>query len=154
MVASRTGRRRRRREVHRRGRGDRAAGPATGATFEANVPIVDRYGTLLAEADLLWRDLRVIVEIDSREFHYEAKDWEATMARHTFLTRRGFHVEHHSPSTIRADGPGWAAGVAAGLRARAVELGLPYEPGTDRSGSTRRPPAHRPTVINRRLRTP
>jgi hypothetical protein len=67
-------------------------------SFEVNVPIVDRFGTLVAEADLLWRELRMIVEVDSREFHFSEQDWKRTQRRHTFLTRHGFAVEHPSSS--------------------------------------------------------
>jgi hypothetical protein len=54
--------------------------------FELNAPIMDG-GQLVAIADVLWRELRAVLEIDSREFHFSASDWQATMRRHNRLVR-------------------------------------------------------------------
>ncbi|MDQ2796731.1 MAG: hypothetical protein M3Y06_06155, partial [Actinomycetota bacterium] len=67
-------------------------------SFELNVPIVDCAGRVVAVADVLWRALRAIAEIDSREFHFTEHDWKRTLRRHNLLTRHGFAVAHHPPS--------------------------------------------------------
>ncbi len=43
--------------------------------FELNVPIVDEYGRLLYVVDMLWRELRAALEVDSREYHFGVEDW-------------------------------------------------------------------------------
>jgi hypothetical protein len=92
--------------------------------FERNAPIYDGSGQLVAVADVLWRELRAVLEIDSREFHFSAADWQATMRRHNALVRLGYAVMHYPPSAL---GPAWADEVKVWLRARAAELGIPYE---------------------------
>jgi hypothetical protein len=90
--------------------------------FELNVPIVHA-GRVIAVADVLWRELRAILEIDSRDYHLSEAQWKATMARHNRLTSAGYAVTHFPPSAIRDRGLGWAAEVDDWLRARALELG-------------------------------
>jgi hypothetical protein len=90
--------------------------------FELNAPIMDG-GRLVAIADVLWRELRAVLEIDSREFHFSAADWQATMRRHNRLVRMGYAVTHYPPSAV---GPAWTLEVGSWLRARACELGVPY----------------------------
>jgi very-short-patch-repair endonuclease len=82
-----------------------------------------RDGRVVAVADLLWRSLRAIVEIDSREFHFGESQWKATMRRHNRLTRLGYTVAHYPPSDIRTRRGKWADEVAAWLAGRADELG-------------------------------
>ena len=57
-------------------------------TFELNVPIVHA-GRVIAVADVLWRKLRAVLEIDSREYHLSEAQRKATMARHNKLTNVG-----------------------------------------------------------------
>ena len=57
-------------------------------TFELNVPIVHA-GRVIAVADVLWRKLRAVLEIDSREYHLSEAQWKAMMARHNKLTNVG-----------------------------------------------------------------
>jgi hypothetical protein len=97
-------------------------------TFELNVPIIDWSGVLIAKADVLWRELRAIAEIDSREFHFLERDWKGTSRRHNRLTGKGLAVEHYPPSEIRDRGVAWARDVELWLRNRAGELGLTYVP--------------------------
>lgn len=87
-----------------------------------NVPVVDERGTVIYVVDLLWRELRAALEIDSREFHFSEADWRAALARHNELTRFGLSVTHYPPSATRA--PRWDAEVAYWLRRRAAELGV------------------------------
>lgn len=74
-------------------------------------------------ADFLWRRLRAVLEIDSREYHFEAADWQRTMQRHLELTTLGFSVVHRPPSALRQPRR-FVAEVEAWLVARAVELGV------------------------------
>lgn len=99
--------------------------------FEANVPIMTVSGRLVAEADCLWRKLRAVLEIDSREFHFYEKQWDKTRKKHSKLGRHGLSVDHHSPAEVRSDGWLFAKQVEQWLRARAAELGVPYRPVRD-----------------------
>src|SRR5215471_3589152 len=72
-------------------------------TFELNVPIVHA-GRVIAVADVLWRKLHAVLEIDSREYHLSEAQWKATMARHNKLTNVGYAVTHYPPSAIREGG--------------------------------------------------
>ena len=94
--------------------------------FELNVPVV-RGGTTVFVVDVLWRELRAALEIDSREYHFSEAQWKATMRRHNALLRLGLALAHYPPSAI--DRPGWTDEVAGWLRARARELGVPYVAG-------------------------
>jgi hypothetical protein len=100
----------------------RSAVPA----FEANVPIVTASGVLLAVADVLWRELRAIAEIDSRQFHFDEEGWTRTRRRHNLLTRYGVAVQHYAPVEVRAGKLAWGREVESWLRARARELGVRY----------------------------
>ena len=99
--------------------------------FEANVPVVTTSGVQIAEADCLWRELRAVLEIDSREFHFLEDDWKRTMARHSALGKRGLVMAHYPPSQIRRSPETWAKGVEQWLRARAAELRVAYRPARD-----------------------
>ncbi len=92
--------------------------------FEANVPIFDGAGQHIATVDLLWRELRAVLEIDSREFHFGEAEWQHTMRRHNQLTALGYAVSHYPPSAVRRRGQAWGAEVNRWLDARAGELGL------------------------------
>jgi hypothetical protein len=93
--------------------------------FELNVPIIAR-GVVVAVADVLWRELRAVLEVDSREYHYSETGWNATMERHNRLTSAGLTLTHYSPSRIRSGA--LRNSVEPWLRARAAELGVPYRP--------------------------
>lgn len=109
--------------------------------FECNVPIVAG-GVVVSVADILWRELRAIAEIDSGEFHFHEEDWKRTGRRHNRLTTAGLALEHYPPSEIRGRKLPWARDVEQWLRARARELGVPYIVGTGpmRTPGTAPPP--------------
>jgi hypothetical protein len=94
--------------------------------FDANVTIVTASGRRVAIVDVLFRELRAVIEIDSRQFHFSATDWDNTRDRHNRLTPYGLALQHYSPAEIRRDAAGWATKVERWLRARAVELGVAY----------------------------
>lgn len=96
--------------------------------FEANVPIVTTRGVHIAEADCLWRELRSVMEVDSRAYHFSEEDWDKTRRRHSKLVRHGFSVDHHSPAEVRGNPLVFAKEVEHWLRARAAELGVAYRP--------------------------
>ncbi|HEU5006885.1 MAG TPA: hypothetical protein VFT67_07935 [Jatrophihabitantaceae bacterium] len=96
--------------------------------FELNVPILDASGRHVATADALWRELRAVLEVDSREYHFREFEWKNTMRRHNLLTAGGLALTHCPPSQIHDGGLRWAEGIAGWLRARAVELNAPYRP--------------------------
>jgi hypothetical protein len=99
------------------------------APFEANVPIVDATGELLRVVDLFWRELRAVVEIDSRAFHFSEADWQATLVRHNELTRYGLAVTHYAPNRVTTRGSTFVPEIADWLRRRAAELGVPMPRG-------------------------
>jgi hypothetical protein len=88
-----------------------------------NVPVV-LAGRARYYVDFLWRALRAVLEIDSREYHFTEANWRDTTTRHNALIAAGFAVTHYPPSLV--DKPGWADEVADWLRARARDLSVPY----------------------------
>jgi hypothetical protein len=105
--------------------------------FEANVPIVTTSGVQIAEADCLWRELRAVMEIDSRAYHFSEDDWNATRRRRRRLGRHGLAVDHYAPKEVRENGRAFAKEVEQWLRARAADLRIAYRPVPD----PLRPPA-------------
>lgn len=97
--------------------------------FELNVPIFDRSGTLVAVADVLWRALRAVLEVDSREYHFSERDWKQTMARHNRLTRLGLAVTHYPPSVVSGKDRAWLDEVRDWLEVRSRELGIAWPRG-------------------------
>jgi hypothetical protein len=108
--------------------------------FEANVTIVTAGGRVLAVADLLWRELRAVLEIQSRQYHFSEQEWANTMRRHNRLTPYGLALAHYRPAEIRRRASGWAHEVETWLRARARELGVPYVVPRVRPASELHPP--------------
>ena len=93
--------------------------------FELNVPNLDERGQVVAVADFLWRELRAILEVDSREFHFSEADWHQTSMRHNRLTAAGLAVQHYPPQRFQS-GDSWLIEVISWLRCRARELGITY----------------------------
>lgn len=98
--------------------------------FELNVPIVDRAGDVIGVADVLWRGLRAVLEIDSREYHLSERAWKQTMVRHNRLTRLGLALTHLPPSVVTGRGTAWLTELREWLAARAAECGTTVPPGT------------------------
>lgn len=73
-------------------------------------------------ADLLWRELRAILEIDSAEYHLGPAEWAATMERHLTLETLGYSVAHRPPSAIRQRPERFVREIAAWLSTRAVAV--------------------------------
>jgi hypothetical protein len=70
---------------------------------------------LVAVADCWWPDAGVAAEVDSREYHYSAEDWQHTMRRHDRLVARGVLVLHFTPARIRAEPQAVAAEIRSAL---------------------------------------
>jgi very-short-patch-repair endonuclease len=81
-------------------------------------------GRLVAVADAWWPDAGVVVEVDSREWHFSPGDWERTMRRHAELTGLGILVLHFSPRQIRAEPGEVVAAIRAALRAGRPAIGI------------------------------
>jgi hypothetical protein len=60
-------------------------------------------GTFLGRPDAWFARAGVAGQVDSREYHLAAKDYEATTLRHNRMEAAGIHVLHWLPSTIKAD---------------------------------------------------
>jgi very-short-patch-repair endonuclease len=103
--------------------------------FELNVPIMNPTGRVVAVADALWRELRAVLEVDSRQHHFYEDGWARTMRRHNLLTATGLAVTHYPPSEIRARPAEVAGEVASWLRGRAAELGVHYRAAAPRAPS-------------------
>lgn len=71
--------------------------------------------TLIAVVDAWWPEAGVAAEVDSREYHYSADDWQRTMQRHDRLVARGVLVLHFTPARIRAEPRAVAAEIRSAL---------------------------------------
>jgi hypothetical protein len=60
-------------------------------------------GLFLGRPDAWFARAGVAGQVDSREYHLGAKDYEATTLRHNRMEAAGIHVLHWLPSTIKAD---------------------------------------------------
>jgi hypothetical protein len=80
-------------------------------------------GIFLGRPDAWFAGAGVAGEVDSREYHMGAGDYEATVMRHNRMEAAGIHLLHWLPSTIKAE-PGR---VIADLR-RAIAAGSKRAP--------------------------
>jgi hypothetical protein len=85
--------------------------------------------TLIAVTDAWWGDAGVAAEVDSREYHFSAEDWQQTMRRHDRLVARGVLLLHFTPRQIRSAPEEVAAQIRAALT---VGRGRPRLPLTAR----------------------
>lgn len=60
-------------------------------------------GTFIGTPDAWWPEAGVAVEVDSREWHFRATDWENTMNRHSDLGQYGIVTLHFSPRRLRKE---------------------------------------------------
>jgi hypothetical protein len=67
-----------------------------------NVDLFDLHGRWLARPDAWFDDEGVALEVDSREWHLNPRDWERTLARHERMTRKGIIVLHATPRRVRS----------------------------------------------------
>ena len=88
--------------------------------------------TLIAVADTWWPEAGVVGEVDSREYHYSAEDWQGTMRRHDRLVAHGVLLLHFTPKQIRGQPEEVVAQIRAAL---AAGRGRPRLPITHRSAA-------------------
>jgi hypothetical protein len=79
---------------------------------------------LLAVPDAWWEAVGVAAEVDSRQYHFDEADWEATMLRHDRMTVAGIRVLHFTPRRIRAEPDQVIAIISKALRSGAPIAGL------------------------------
>jgi hypothetical protein len=75
--------------------------------------------TFLAAVDAWWEEAGVAAEVDSREWHLSADDWEETMRRHDRLIARGVLLLHFPPKRLKNDSRAVVNEVRAALDAGA-----------------------------------
>ena len=59
--------------------------------------------TLIAVVDCWWPEAGVAGEVDSREYHYRADDWQRTIRRHDRLVAHGVLVLHFTPQRLKEE---------------------------------------------------
>jgi hypothetical protein len=92
-----------------------------------NARLFDDSGALIAVADAWWPDAGVVAEVDSREYHYSAEDWQRTMNRHDRLVARGVLVLHFTPARIRTEPQAVVAEIRSALIAGRGRPRLPLK---------------------------
>ena len=60
-------------------------------------------GVFLGRPDAWFARAGVAGEVDSREYHLRAQDYDETTRRHNRMETAGIHVLHWLPSTIKAE---------------------------------------------------
>jgi hypothetical protein len=83
--------------------------------------------TLIAIVDCWWPDAGVAAEVDSREYHFFAADWQRTTIRHDRLTARGVLLLHFPPQRIRSDRQGIVTELRSALEAGRRRPPLPIK---------------------------
>lgn len=73
--------------------------------------------SLIAVADAWWPAACVAAEVDSREWHLSAEDWERTLRRHARMTAHGILLLHFTPKQVRTEPTQVAAALKAALQA-------------------------------------
>jgi hypothetical protein len=58
---------------------------------------------LIAVVDCWWSGAGVAGEVDSREYHYRANDWQRTIRRHDRLVAHGVLVLHFTPQRMKEE---------------------------------------------------
>jgi hypothetical protein len=97
-----------------------------------NVPVHDAKGAFVAMPDAWWDDVALAWEIDSYEWHFDAKSYARTVARNTRYAGAGIAVVQTLPSRLRND----PAAVIAELRtAYEAAKARPRPPVRAKSGS-------------------
>ena len=74
--------------------------------------------------DALWEELRAVLEIDSREHHFEnPEDEDATEDKHLALESLGYSVAHYPPARIKRNPRAFQTAIERWLAARARHVG-------------------------------
>lgn len=84
--------------------------------FELNADVHDATGGWLGRPDVVFRSLRLVVEVDGQRWHLSPDRWVADVERHTRLEAAGWTVLRYPAARVLADPDGVAAEVAAVAR--------------------------------------
>ena len=84
--------------------------------FELNADVHSPGGTWLARPDVVFRALRLVVEVDGQRWHLSPERWVADVERHTRLEAAGWTVLRYPAARVLADADGVAAEVADVVR--------------------------------------
>jgi hypothetical protein len=84
-------------------------------------------GLFLGRPDAWFARAGVAGEVDSRQYHLRAKDYEATTLRHNRMEAAGIHVLHWLPSTIKAEPRRVIADLRAAIAAGNMSPPLPIK---------------------------
>jgi hypothetical protein len=68
-----------------------------------NADLYTLEGIFLGRPDAWFQRAGVVGEVDSRQYHLSAKDYEETTKRHNRMEAAGIHALHWLPSTIKAE---------------------------------------------------
>ena len=84
--------------------------------FELNADVHGPGGAWLARPDVVFRSLRLVVEVDGQRWHLSPERWVADVERHTRLEVAGWTVLRYPAARVLADADGVAAEVADVVR--------------------------------------
>ena len=90
--------------------------------FTQNTRLYDRAGRQIGRGDVVWEELRAVLEIDGQAWHFRPEPWRRTLRRHNRLELAGYAVLHYPPAEIRRDPVGFVAEVREWLNDRARQL--------------------------------
>jgi len=65
-----------------------------------NPDLFDRNGTFIARPDAYVPEVGLAIEVESRQFHFAAADWERTMKRQGGMTSHGITVLQYPPNRL------------------------------------------------------
>lgn len=82
------------------------------------------HGKFLAIPDAWWPEAGLVVEVDSREWHFSAESWHDTMRRHDRLTAAGILVLHVTPQQLRTEQARIVRDITAALRVGRPPAGI------------------------------
>jgi hypothetical protein len=88
-----------------------------------NAQLFDADGIFIATADAWWEEAGVVAEVDSRAYHFAARDQDRTTDRHDRLIAHGIFPLHFAPKRMKTD----AAGIIREI-GQAIEKGLQRPP--------------------------
>lgn len=80
--------------------------------FALNADVHDDAGGWLACCDVVFADLRLIIEVDGQRWHLSPESWAADLERHTRLEAAGWTVLRYPASRVLRDAAGVAREVA------------------------------------------
>jgi very-short-patch-repair endonuclease len=96
----------------------RALRKAALPSYRLNAEVRAADGAFLARGDVVFEELRLIVEVDGQRWHLSADRWVADVERHTRLEVEGWTVLRYPASRVLGD----AAGVVAEILAVVARL--------------------------------